>query len=234
MGGDGAIVNEIHCRITIRDRETGAEIREIGEAAHAIVDPGEDVQSVHGWRNYVAERVSLAVKASVAAELTREAVLARAPKMTGFCPRCGEELGSEELLPDADADGRPAHVACLAVPIVSQETLLRTAEELLAASTAAVQGKESDDAKSTADDVGGAAPESGAAGEAEGVGEAGASGAGHPGGEVIELGARSEAGDTGADPGASGEDDAGSEGAEASGDGGGEVSRRRPGRRSTK
>lgn len=226
MGGDGAIVNEIHARIVIRDRETGEEVREIGEASHAILDPGEDVQSVHGWRNYVAERVALAVKATVASELTREAVLARAPKMAGFCPRCGEALGDEELLPDADADGRPAHVRCLETPVISRDELERTADELL--------GKEKDDAKATADDVGGEAPESGAAGEAEGGGEAGAAGAVHvlhPGEEIIELGARSEAGDPPADPGSSGEDDAGSEGAEASGDGGGEVSRRRGRRR---
>lgn len=107
-------MNEVWISIEIRDRETKERVRYLGDAAHVIADPGEDVQSVHGWRNYVAERVSLAVKATVAAELTRESVLARAPKLSGFCPRCGEKLGDGELLPDPDADGKPAHVECLA------------------------------------------------------------------------------------------------------------------------
>ncbi len=224
MGGDGAVVNEIHARIIIRDRETGEEIREIGEASHAILDPGEDVQSVHGWRNYVAERVALAVKATVASELTREAVLARAPKMAGFCPRCGLELEQgAELLPDPDADGKPAHVACLAGPPLIPRA------ELEEAAAALLQEAGRDEA-TAGDDAGGAAPEGGAAGEAEGGGEAGAAGAVHPSEEVIELGG-SEAGDPGTDPGSSGADDAGSEGAEDGDAGGGAVSRRR-GRRS--
>lgn len=218
-------MNEIHVEIVLRDRETKAEIRRLGEAAHAVTDPGEDVQSVHGWRNYVAERVALAVKATVAAELTRDAVLARAPRLSGFCPRCGEELGDEELLPDVEAESRPAHVRCLETrgPVISRDELEQAAAALLQ--------EAGDDAKTAGDDAGGEAPEGGAAGEAEGGGEAGAAGAVHPSEEVIELGAGSEAGDTGADPGSSGEDDAGSEGAEEGGDGGGEVSRRRPGRR---
>lgn len=224
MGGDGAVVNEIHARIIIRDRETGEEIREIGEASHAIVDPGEDVQSVHGWRNYVAERVSLAVKATVASELTREAVLAKIPKIAGYCPRCGDELEQgAEILPDPEADGKPAHVACLETrgPVIPRAELEAMAAELAG---------EKDDAKAAGDDAGGEAPESGAAGAAEGGGEAGAAGAVHPSEEVIELGG-SEAGDPGTDPGSSGADDAGSEGAEDGDEGGGEVSRRRGRRR---
>ena len=130
-------MNEIHVTIDVRNRETGERIRELGEVTHAIVDPGEDVQSIHGWRNYVAERVALGVKATVAGELTRESVLAEARAVSGFCPRCGEALGTEELLPDPDANGQPAHVRCLAghPPMISRETLEETAAALTTIAT---------------------------------------------------------------------------------------------------
>lgn len=126
-------MNEIHVSIAVRDRETKKILEVIGETSHPIIDPGEDVQAVHGWRQYVAERLALATKATVVAELTREAVMAQAPKLAGECPLCGKELGATDLLPH---EGKPAHAACVEEekaaawdPMAVRDLLLLVAEE---------------------------------------------------------------------------------------------------------
>lgn len=243
-------MNEVHARIIIRDQETGETIAELGEASHVIADPGQDVQSVHGWRNYVAERMALAVKATVAGALTREIALESVPLFT-----------AEEIQVVADA------LTAEATPEIVFDLLLLVAEEIpredmptldeirgwtpatreeVATWAASIHGAASDnpvtipatpavlegdddDAKDARDDAGGEAPEDGAAGAPAGGGEAGAAGADRPGADG--AGAGPEAGDPPADPGEGGEAHAGSGGAAAGGEGAGAVSRPRAGRR---
>lgn len=116
-------MNEVHVAIVIRNCETRETVAELGEASHVIADPGEDVQSVHGWRNYVAERVSLAVRATIAGALSREVALESVPIVSRaeieqtaaelVAPMTFEEAARQKGLGDLQFEATPAIVSDL-------------------------------------------------------------------------------------------------------------------------
>lgn len=220
-------MNEVYARIIIRSRETGETITELGEASHVISDPGEDVQSVHGWRNYVAERVALAVKATVASALTREIALQSVPVFTAaemqaeiaaVTPAATPEIVFDLLLLVAEEIPREAFPTLEEISGWDPETLEAVAtwaashhafasdnEDVTIPPVPAVLQGEADDETNAGDDAGA----EGEAGSAAGAPSGGGQGA--PG---------SAGGDAAGEPGATPAAEAKAPGADAGGSGG--------------